>query len=109
MEESPVATAATAGGATGNLRDAAILQLRGRGHTIGPHRRADRIGCGRVLAFDDGGVWTHQLSGLSDDDMRLQSCIVATPQAMRVPVGDCRAEMQTQADPQQPANACIVT
>jgi hypothetical protein len=70
---------------------------------------ADCIGRRRVLAFDDGGVWTHQLSGLSDDDMRLQYCIVGTPQPTRVPAWDYRAEMQVQVDPKQPGKARIVT
>jgi hypothetical protein len=55
---------------------------------------ADRIGCRRVLVFDDGGVWTHQLTGLSDVDMKLQYSIVATPQPMRIPVWNYRAEMR---------------
>ena len=62
-----------------------------------------------MLAFDDGGVWTHQLTGLSDEDMRLQYRIVGTPQPMRIPVWNYLAEMQGQADPQQPENACVVT
>lgn len=70
---------------------------------------ADRVGCCRILAFDDGGVWTHQLSGMSDEDLRLPYRIVGTPQPMRVPVRDYRAEMQVHADPQQPRDACIVT
>lgn len=59
---------------------------------------ADRVGCRRVLVFDDGGVWTHQLTGLSDVDLKLQYCIVATPQPMRIPVWNYRAEMRVLAD-----------
>lgn len=55
---------------------------------------ADRVGCHRVLVFDDGGVWTHQLTGLSDVDMRLQYSIVGTPQPMRIPVFNYQAEMR---------------
>jgi hypothetical protein len=62
---------------------------------------ADRVGCRRVLVFDDGGVWTHQLTGLSDVDRKLQYSIVATPQPMRIPVWNYRAEMQVLADPEQ--------
>ena len=58
---------------------------------------ADRIGCRRVLMFDDGGVWTHQLTGLSDVDRKLQYSIVATPQPMRIPVWNYRAEMRVVA------------
>ena len=69
---------------------------------------ADRVGCRRVLVFDDGGVWTHLLSGLSDEDMRLQYRIVGTPQPMRVPVWNYRAEMQVRADARRPLEACTV-
>ena len=55
---------------------------------------ADRVGCRRVLVFDDGGVWTHQLTGLSDVDMKLQYSIVGTPEPMRIPVWNYRAEMR---------------
>lgn len=55
---------------------------------------ADRVGCRRILVFDDGGVWTHQLTGLSDADMKLQYSIVGTPQPMRIPVWNYRAEMR---------------
>lgn len=54
---------------------------------------ADRVGCRRVLVFDDGGTWTHQLTGLSDADMKLQYRIVATPQPMRIPVWNYRADI----------------
>ena len=54
---------------------------------------ADRVGCRRVLLFDDGGVWTHRLTGLSDVDMKLQYSIIATPQPMRIPVWNYRAQM----------------
>ena len=60
---------------------------------------ADRIGCQRVLVFDDGGVWTHQLNGLSDVDMTLQYSIVATPQPMKIPVWNYRAEMRVFTGP----------
>lgn len=58
---------------------------------------ADRVGCRRVLVFDDGGVWTHQLTGLSDEDRMLQYRIVAAPQPMRIPVWNYRAEIRVQA------------
>jgi hypothetical protein len=60
---------------------------------------ADRVGCRRVLVFDDGGVWTHQLTGLSDVDLKLQYRIVAAPQPMRIPVWNYRAEMQVLSGP----------
>jgi hypothetical protein len=55
---------------------------------------ADRIGCRRVLEFDDGGIWTHQLIGLSDAEMTLAYSIVGTPQPMRIPVWNYRAEIR---------------
>jgi hypothetical protein len=55
---------------------------------------ADRVGCLRVLVFDDGGVWTHRLTGLSDVDMKLQYSIVGTPEPMRIPVWNYHAEMR---------------
>lgn len=58
---------------------------------------ADRVGCRRVLVFDDGGVWTHRLTGLSDEDRMVQYRIVATPQPMRIPMGNYRAEMRVLA------------
>jgi Polyketide cyclase / dehydrase and lipid transport len=58
---------------------------------------ADRVGCRRVLVFDDGGVWTHQLTGLSDEDRLVQYRIVATPQPMRIPVWNYRAAIRVLA------------
>ncbi len=54
---------------------------------------ADRVGCTRVLEFDDGGLWTHQLTGLSDEDRCLQYRITATPQPMPIPVWNYRARI----------------
>jgi len=58
---------------------------------------ADRIGCRRVLTFDDGSVWTHALTGLSDPKMRLSYAIVGTPQPMRIPIHDYRASIRLTA------------
>ncbi len=55
---------------------------------------ADRVGCLRVLVFDDGGIWTHRLTGLSDVDMKLQFSIVGTPQPMRIPLWNYSAEIR---------------
>src|SRR5262245_47589823 len=52
---------------------------------------ADRIGCRRILTFDDDSVWTHELIGLSDPEMTLAYAIVGTPQPMRIPIRDYRA------------------
>ena len=69
---------------------------------------ADRVGCLRVLAFDDGGTWTHQLTGLSDEDRRLQYRIVGTPQPMRIPVWNYRAEMRVAVPEDGAPGHCIV-
>lgn len=61
---------------------------------------ADRVGCRRVLVFDDGGVWTHRLTGLSDEDRMLQYRIVGTPQPMRIPMWNYRAEIRVLAGAQ---------
>jgi len=55
---------------------------------------ADRIGCFRVLDFAAGGIWTHQLTGLSDEDMVLQYRIVDDPQANTGFIHAYRAKMQ---------------
>lgn len=60
---------------------------------------ADRVGCRRVLTFEDGGVWTHELTGLSDADMSLAYSIVGTPMPMRIPVWDYRAELRVGPGP----------
>jgi hypothetical protein len=54
---------------------------------------ADRIGCRRVLTFDDGSVWIHELTGLSDAELILSYAIVGTPQPMRIPIRDYRATL----------------
>ncbi|PKO63009.1 MAG: hypothetical protein CVU24_01400 [Betaproteobacteria bacterium HGW-Betaproteobacteria-18] len=73
---------------------------------------ADRVGCRRVLVFDDGGIWTHQLTGLSDADMKLQYSIVGSPQPMRIPVWNYRAELRVipgkGSAPTTTENACTV-
>ena len=52
---------------------------------------AHRIGCRRVLTFDDGSVWTHALTGLSDAEMTIAYAIVGVPAATRIPMHDYRA------------------
>lgn len=55
---------------------------------------ADRIGCLRVLDFGAGGLWTHQLTGLSDEDMVLEYRIVDGPQILAGFIQHYRARMQ---------------
>jgi hypothetical protein len=52
---------------------------------------ADRIGCRRVLTFDDRSVWVHELTQLSDADMTIGYAIVGTPPATRLAMRDYRA------------------
>jgi|AraplaMF_Col_mMF_1032025.scaffolds.fasta_scaffold00012_116 hypothetical protein len=52
---------------------------------------ADRIGCRRVLTFDDGSVWVHELTQLSDAEMTIAYAIVGTPPGTRIPMRDYRA------------------
>jgi hypothetical protein len=52
---------------------------------------ADRIGCRRVLTFDDGSVWIHELTQLSDAEMTIAYAIVGTPPGTRIPMRDYRA------------------
>ncbi len=52
---------------------------------------ADRIGCRRILTFDDGSIWTHELTGLSDRDMTIAYAIVGMPPVTRIPMRDYRA------------------
>jgi hypothetical protein len=47
---------------------------------------ADRVGCRRRLAFDDGSTWTHELTGLSDTEMTIAYAIVGMPEVTRVPM-----------------------
>lgn len=67
---------------------------------------ADRIGCRRILTFDDGGVWTHELTGLSDAEMTLAYAIVGTPMPMRIPVWNYRAVLSVSPGPAD--NTCSV-
>jgi hypothetical protein len=52
---------------------------------------ADRIGCRRVLTFDDGSVWVHELTQLSDAAMTIGYAIVGTPPGTKIPMRDYRA------------------
>ena len=55
---------------------------------------ADRVGCRRILTFDDGGIWTHALTRLDDAAMTLGYSIVGPPQPMRIPVWNYCAVMR---------------
>lgn len=55
---------------------------------------ADRIGCRRVLTFDDGSIWTHELTGLSDAEMTIAYAIVGMPPVTQIPMRNYRAVIQ---------------
>jgi hypothetical protein len=52
---------------------------------------ADRIGCRRVLTFDDGSRWTHELTALSDAGMSIAYAIVGMPPVTKIPMRGYRA------------------
>jgi hypothetical protein len=52
---------------------------------------ADRVGCRRRLVFDDGSIWTHELTGLSDAEMTIAYAIVGVPEVTRVPMRNYHA------------------
>jgi len=58
---------------------------------------ADRIGCRRVLTFDDGSVWIHELTRLSDAEMTIGYAIVGTPPGTMIPMRDYRAVIRLAA------------
>jgi uncharacterized protein YndB with AHSA1/START domain len=52
---------------------------------------ADRIGCRRVLTFDDGSVWTHRLTQLDDETMTIGYTIIDGPPEKRAAMRDYAA------------------
>jgi uncharacterized protein YndB with AHSA1/START domain len=68
---------------------------------------ADRIGCRRVLTFDDGSVWTHALAQLSDTEMKIGYAIVGIPPGTRIPMRDYRAVIRV--EPAADGTQCRVT
>jgi|SRR5581483_2300669 len=55
---------------------------------------ADRIGCRRVLIFDNGSIWIHELTDLSDQTMSISYKIVGTPEGSAISVRDYRATIR---------------
>jgi hypothetical protein len=68
---------------------------------------ADRIGCRRVLTFDDGSVWVHELTALSDAAMTIAYAIVGTPPATKIPMRDYRAVIRLK--PVSDGDQCRIT
>ena len=67
---------------------------------------ADRIGCRRILMFDDGVIWTHKLIALSDVTMTLSYSIVDTPLSMRMSIWDYGATIGV--SPESANGACRI-
>ncbi len=55
---------------------------------------ADRIGCRRVLSFDDGGIWIHELTELSDEAMSISYKIVGMPEETKISLRDYYATIR---------------
>jgi hypothetical protein len=55
---------------------------------------ADRLGCRRVLTFDDGSEWIHMLTGLLDAEMTISYAIVGVPKSTKIPLRDYRATIR---------------
>jgi hypothetical protein len=68
---------------------------------------ADRIGCRRVLTFDDGSVWVHELTQLSDTEMTIGYAIVGTPPGTKIPMRDYRAVIRL--EPVIDGDQCFIT
>lgn len=68
---------------------------------------AHRLGCRRILTFDDGSVWTHELTGLSDAEMTIAYTIVGMPLVTQTPMRDYHAVIRV--EPAGAADQCRVT
>src|SRR5215510_706020 len=68
---------------------------------------ADRIGCRRLLTFDDGSVCTHELTGLSDADMTIAYAIVGTPPVTKIPMHNYRAVIRL--EPVTDGDRCFIS
>ena len=77
--------------------------IRGSRIENGP---ADRIGCRRVLTFDDGSVWIHELTQLCDAEMTIAYAIVGTPPATKIPMRDYRAVIRL--EPVTDGDLCFI-
>jgi hypothetical protein len=68
---------------------------------------ADRIGCRRVLTFDDGSVWIHELTQLVDAEMTIAYAIVGVPPGTKIPMRDYRAVIHL--EPVIDGDQCFIT
>lgn len=67
---------------------------------------ADRIGCRRVLTFDDGSVWAHELTALSDAEMTIAYAIVGMPPVTKLPMRNYRAVIRIEP---MDGDRCLIT
>jgi hypothetical protein len=67
---------------------------------------ADRIGCRRILTFDDGSVWTHELTAFSDAEMTIAYAIVGMPPVTKLPMRDYRAVIRL--EPVTDGDRCFI-
>ena len=67
---------------------------------------ADRIGCRRVLTFDDGSIWTHELTDLSDAEMTISYAIVGMPAVTKIAMRDYRATIRL--EPVTDGDQCFI-
>lgn len=67
---------------------------------------ADRIGCRRVLTFDDGSGWAHELTALSDAEMTIAYAIVGMPPVTKLPMRNYRAVIRIEP---MDGDRCLIT
>jgi len=67
---------------------------------------ADKVGCRRVLTFDDGSVWVHELTEFSDAEMTIGYAIVGVPPATKIPMRSYRAVIHL--EPVIDGNQCFI-
>ena len=67
---------------------------------------ADRIGCRRLLTFDDGSLWTHELTGLSDAEMKISYAIVGAPALTKLPMRNYTATIRL--EPVTDGDQCFI-
>ena len=68
---------------------------------------ADRLGCRRILTFDDGSQWIHELIELSDAEMTVAYAIVGVPPGARISMCNYRAVIRL--EPVIDGDQCFVT
>jgi hypothetical protein len=68
---------------------------------------ADRIGCHRILTFDDGSVWIHELTAFSDAEMTIAYSIIGMPPVTKIPMRDYRAVIRL--EPVTDGAQCFIT